>query len=1104
MVCFHFYVGPEIAKRTLETAVSTGLGDTASAEKAIIRWLGRPRIEYRGFSIRKSGDETDWVHAERIILTPRLSSLFSPPIRWRKLEVERPTVRLFGKKPALDTGQLGAVLSQSGRVEIRDGHIQWPDKEIEGLFVSFGDSFGIGSSRLVIHAAIREGDDPSAWVSMKGKVHRPPTGEDFSELAFAVEIEAKDLDPLWLGGDLGGYLPTGLGETRVSLAGHFRGNLSGRFASSGTMNIRGCPFVAKGENLTVDYVVHGDNQRISLEKIRLRDLGVRLEGTGQIAWGKEEEPLVSWRVSCPWTSIRNAQELILLFPEEIRSQLRAIQQGEFNLVSLGFSGPIRDLEFSKDEATVLRWRGDVRFRDTIVTWHGETYELSEGWVKLDRGRVVGEIRGLKTGSSHVDHAGFSLSRLFGETSVGLTVAGSVHFDDVIPWITSDFVPQGLAGLVDDLEDLSGQGKVDLEITTSLHGKAPPVISGRLSFDGVGFHTRHLPGTFSGMTGSLRFLSGGAVLENLHGRWGRSTLGGEALIRSVFSKDPEIECSVTGHLDLKDLTEFMSWEGMTDHIASALRAIVSPQGEGDYRLAVKGRLGMPGGLTVSGDLTIQNAAFSLWDAYPMHGVSGRISFADDRVSVSDLRGQWKNSSLGLDVVVTKTGKTDSRDLVFSADFDVQDVASEPFERGWPRRLKKILRPFEFRRGRASVVAHNRKRGNQDTVEGRIHFHETTVRYLPVFPPLTAVEGEVTFDAKSIKIIHLEARYEESQVSLDGDLTPDGETGPPFLSIHVDQIDCEKIFTWPWFEGVNHGAKDQPPVSVRIQVGQGVFRQIRLSDMKAKLTIRGSQGVFERLTFVSNDGFGLITGTIRLEKDGTISFEFQPHLIHVKASPIIMSFQKTASKQELTGSGSAQGTLRGQGKGVQAIARSLDGEVDLFLENGRLAEFSIVSKVFSLLDLSWLLRADIPDLKTEGMAYRTISGRVMVREGVASTDNLLLESESMKITAVGSLHILSGKLDLRLGIRRLGLGGRIMSKVPFFGEIVTEDDGSFINYYFTVKGTLAKPQVYGIPLESVRDGILGPLQRLLKKPMDWFPIQRDPDFERFLEDDEYRSP
>jgi len=1103
IVCFHFYVGPEIAKRTLEMVVSSGMGERAAVDRAVVHWLGRPRIEYQGFSVRKGGEEADWIRVDRIVLTPRLRSLFSRSIRWSKLELEHPVVRLSGAGAPSKMGPLGVTFFESGRTEVRDGHIQWPDMEVDELFFSFGDVLKIGSPRVTMHGVIKETGGAPAWFSLKGRVH-PPPDEDFSRLGLTVDIEAKDFDPRWLEGYLGGSLPADLSGTRVSLTARFEGDLQGRFESSGTLDIRNCPLIEKRENLAFDYAVRSDRHALSLDRVRFKDPEIPFKGTGRVDWGDGDGPRIGFEVSCPWTSIERAGEVFSFFPEGVRTRLEGINEGEFKLVSLGFAGPIGAFRFPEDQAGLLRWRGNLRVRDGVFAWQGETLDISEGWVKLVEGRLVGEVSGVSMGRSRLDHAGFSVSQPFDDASVGLNLVGSVILDEVVPWMTAGLVHPGVAAFLDDLDDLSGQADVDLQLKTSLKGKSPQEVAGRLRFEGVGFRTPHLPGAFTGLRGSLGFLSGDVALKNLHGRWGRSTLRAEGSIRSIFSKRPEIECSLSGHLDLSDLTEFGSWEAMPEHLSSALQEIVSPRGGAGYTLAVEGRLGMPGGLAVKGDLNLQDAAFRLWNAYPMRGVNGRISFAGDRVSVSGLRGQWKNSRLGLDVEVAKTGQTDSRDLIFTADFDVADVASEPFGRGWPRRLKKILSPFQFRRGRAHVEAHNRKRGRQDTVEGHIHFDETTVRYLPVFPFLTSVEGLVTFDARSVKVLHLRGRYEESRVNLDGDLTPDSEKGPPLLSVRVDRIDCEKIFTWPWFEGVNHGKKKQPPVSVRVQVDDGVFRQMHLSDMKAELTIEGDQGVFERLTFGSNDGFGLITGVIGLERDGKISFDFRPRLTNVRASPILMSFQRAGSKRQLTGSGSAQGTLRGQGKGVEAIGRSLNGEVDLVLENGRLAQFSVVSKIFSLLDLTWVLRADIPDLTTEGMSYKMISGHVTVTDGEASTDNLLLESESMKISLVGSLHIPSGGLDLRLGIRRLGVGGKIMSKVPFFGEVVTKDGGSFINYYFGVKGTVVQPEVYGIPLESARDGILGPLQRLLEKPVDWFNFQQHPDFDRHLEDDEFRYP
>ncbi len=86
----------------------------------------------------------------------------------------------------------------------------------------------------------------------------------------------------------------------------------------------------------------------------------------------------------------------------------------------------------------------------------------------------------------------------------------------------------------------------------------------------------------------------------------------------------------------------------------------------------------------------------------------------------------------------------------------------------------------------------------------------------------------------------------------------------------------------------------------------------------------------------------------------------------------------------------------------------------------------------------------------------------------------------------------------------MGGKIVRKVPFLGEIVTNEGGGFINYYLEVRGTIAKPEVRGIPLESVREAVFGPLKKLLEKPLDVFPFQKDPDWERHEADYEQRYP
>ena len=267
--------------------------------------------------------------------------------------------------------------------------------------------------------------------------------------------------------------------------------------------------------------------------------------------------------------------------------------------------------------------------------------------------------------------------------------------------------------------------------------------------------------------------------------------------------------------------------------------------------------------------------------------------------------------------------------------------------------------------------------------------------------------------------------------------------------------------------------------------------------------GNRLVFDTVGFGSASETCVIKGWLAFEGDDQLAFEFWPYLVNIEASPILTSFQGPESKRQLTGLGSASGVIRGRGEDMEEIVSSLNGEVRLFLRDGWFSQFTVPSRVFSLLDLSHFLKGSYPDMRGEGMTYDTIRGRIILEEGRASTTELLLDSESMKISAVGSFDIPSHGLDFRLALRRVGMGGRIVSNVPLFGEIVVEEGGSVLQYYIEVKGTVAEPEVRGIPMGSVHSGIFGPLQRLFEKPADWFPIQRNPDFDRYFEDRQYQG-
>jgi len=1093
-----------LAEKGLDNVIQLGLGDRVTVEGAVIHWLGRPGIEYRGLTIRKAGEQTGWLLIKRVVIRPELRSLFSESIRWKSLDLDHPVLRLSGGGGRFSPESLASMLSRFDHLKVKGAKIVWPDREIEELSVSLGNLSTDGPFSLVLRGAMKAGDASPARVSVRGLVHNLSKKWDPSSLRLSVEIQGEELDPFWFGRPFARYIPSGLVESRLTLTAKYDGDLRGRFQSSGTVSLIGSGLIEETGRLTADFTVNWDGQELEIQKIRLKDPSIPLEGRGRIYRKQGADPVISFQANCPWVSIGEWGRTFPLFPEMVRSFLGSVQGGQVALDSVGFRGHLRTLGFPKDEESLLQWKGGARFRNLTILWKEETVALKRGSVKLDHGRIVAEAVSLKLGGSELEISQVSLSEAFSQQSLDLALMGEVSLPDIPKWISMGLIPEAMVVPVSDIEVLSGRGDVHLRVEKSLGLLVPPVLNGRLALQDVTIGFGQLPGAFQVLKGILEFSSGDLVVRDVQGTWKASTVSANGSVSALFSQHPEIDFSLKGHLNLGDLAEFGLWEGIPRDARLIFREIASPSGEADYSLAMKSAPGVPEDIDFKGELSVRDGSFRLWNAYPVNGVKGRIFFSRYGISIPDLRGTWKNSNMALKVSLAPHGRTFLRDLTFSADFDLRDIASERFDHGWPRTWKRFVEPFDFQRGKALLEVTNQKSKDRATVEGKITFEEATVRYRPVFPPLTRLKGTVSFDEKGLGILDIQGRLDSSLLTIQGNLRPDSGDSAPYLSIQADKIDWEKVLLWPWTKGVSHGKKARPPLRVHVRVDRGSFRKVPLSDVEARLTLKGDRVSFEKLTFVSARGHGLITGWIGFEKDDELSFEFEPYLVNLEASPILTSFQRGRSKNDLTGLGSASGIIRGRGKGLQEVARSLSGEVRISLGEGRVARFNILSKVFSILDLSQLLRGKVQDLKTEGMSYRTITGNITLREGSASTSDLLLDSDSMKISVVGSLDIPSGGLDLKLGIGRIGVGGKIVRAVPFFGEIVTNDRGSFINYYLEAKGTLAEPEVKGIPLESLREGIFGTLKKLFEKPAEVFPVQRQPDFDQYFEDRENRYP
>ena len=162
------------------------------------------------------------------------------------------------------------------------------------------------------------------------------------------------------------------------------------------------------------------------------------------------------------------------------------------------------------------------------------------------------------------------------------------------------------------------------------------------------------------------------------------------------------------------------------------------------------------------------------------------------------------------------------------------------------------------------------------------------------------------------------------------------------------------------------------------------------------------------------------------------------------------------QKLSGRLNLKGTVTGNGKTLPEWMNTLKGEVSFTTEKGKVQELTILSKLFSLLNVSRIFSQDYLKLLSSGMPYDTIQSTFTIDEGIARTDGILLNSPAMKMNGVGDINLGKETLDMEVAVQPLETVDKVVGKIPILGTILKGEQGAVVVTYYKVTGTFENPE------------------------------------------------
>ncbi|MGZ6276946.1 MAG: YhdP family protein, partial [Syntrophales bacterium] len=184
--------------------------------------------------------------------------------------------------------------------------------------------------------------------------------------------------------------------------------------------------------------------------------------------------------------------------------------------------------------------------------------------------------------------------------------------------------------------------------------------------------------------------------------------------------------------------------------------------------------------------------------------------------------------------------------------------------------------------------------------------------------------------------------------------------------------------------------------------------------------------------------------------------------------------------ITGTLTMKGDVTAEGATISDLKKTAQGTATLFMEEGSLRRFPVLSKIFSILNVAQLLSFELPDMIADGMPYTSIKGTFSLKDGILTSNDLFVNSNAMNMSLVGKADIIREELDTIIGIKPFQTVDKVVSKIPIVGWILTDDTKSLITVYFKAQVKWSDPTVDAIPVRSMEKGVLDIFKRVFQLP------------------------
>jgi hypothetical protein len=282
----------------------------------------------------------------------------------------------------------------------------------------------------------------------------------------------------------------------------------------------------------------------------------------------------------------------------------------------------------------------------------------------------------------------------------------------------------------------------------------------------------------------------------------------------------------------------------------------------------------------------------------------------------------------------------------------------------------------------------------------------------------------------------------------------------------------------------GSKKKATVTIKASATSGDLYGMNFHDATATITPSTERLTIYPLHLSVGEGYSDAQVISEFAKDG------RPTMLrvsgHAEQVDALEVYRELLNQRNIL-----RGKLRGDffinGETGANYLPSSYGNFSIQVKDGVLHEFPVLSKIFSLLNISQVFAFSLPDMHLEGMPFNNLTANFILEKGVLKTEDLKIESEAMNQSYLGTVNLVNKEADLSVAIHPLGTVDKIVSHIPVAGWLLTGENKALLTAHFSVRGPIGDVSVSPMPLDTLTDPTIGLLQRTLGLP---FKLIKDP--------------